>query len=255
MTKLFWEIVQFQPVPSFGVVWSGPRQQQRVLLAMWGRIGWGLPLPFKMIGKTYMLHVSAQRPRSNLSKCFSWSFGYKQEIWVSKIYWVTPFTNIVWVRIFIAAVVLPLWSFLQGLRVTIAPAARRFWRTERDTWQKLNLRDGLSWNSPSVFKSPKYVSLDLRWFIFISGFLVSSGSNSNKIFFFGPMTQWPNSDLIPTKPTCDAFQDQAMLREVVKAIGARFRKGVSTEDSVLMGHDTTLTYRQLYNIILYYISI
>lgn len=92
VTKLFWEIVLFQPVPSFGVVWSGPRQQQRVLLAMWGTIGWGLPLPFKMIGKTYMMHVSAQRPRSNLSKCISWSLGYKQGIWVSKIYWVTPFT-------------------------------------------------------------------------------------------------------------------------------------------------------------------
>ena len=28
----------------------------------------------------------------------------------------------------------------------------------------------------------------------------------------------------------------------------RFRKGVSTEDSVLKGHDTTLTHRQYYKI-------
>lgn len=154
VTKLFWEIVLFQPVPSFGVVWSGPRQQQRVLLAMWGTIGWGLPLPFKMIGKTYMFQIcpSASPEAWVISKEYEWA-KYIESLRL----------HLVCVRIFMAAVVLPLWSFLQGLRVTIAPAVRRFWRTERDTWQKLNLRDGLSWNSPSVFKSPKYVSLDLKW--------------------------------------------------------------------------------------------
>lgn len=75
VTKLFWEIVLFQPVPSFGVVWSGPRQQQRVLLAMWGTIGWGLPLPFKMIGKTYMFQIcpSASPEAWVISKEYEWA--------------------------------------------------------------------------------------------------------------------------------------------------------------------------------------